>query len=262
MPLLLLKLVLTPILVGGASLAARRWGPAVGGWVVSLPLTSGPVLLFIALEHGPSFAADTSVGTLLGLGAIVAYCLGFIVGSERGPLAAIVAASLSYALAGVLLQLVAGWPFPLLVALVVLAIAGAITRLPETSGARSATPHPSWDLPARVIVGTTLVVALVSIAPLLGPVAAGIVTTFPVYVSVLAMFAFHHDGRPSALGVLRGLLVGLFGTVAFFVAVHALVVPAGIAPAFLVAIAATLAIQAVMLPRVLAATAGIDPEPV
>ena len=30
MPLLLLKLTLTPLLVGGASLAARRWGPAIG----------------------------------------------------------------------------------------------------------------------------------------------------------------------------------------------------------------------------------------
>ena len=43
MPVLALKLILTPLLIGGASLAARRWGPAIGGWLVSLPLTSGPV---------------------------------------------------------------------------------------------------------------------------------------------------------------------------------------------------------------------------
>ncbi len=33
MQLLALKLVLTPFLIGGPSLAARRWGPAVAGWL-------------------------------------------------------------------------------------------------------------------------------------------------------------------------------------------------------------------------------------
>ena len=51
METLLLKLVLTPALIAAASLAARRWGQAVGGWLVGLPLTSGPVAVFIALEH-------------------------------------------------------------------------------------------------------------------------------------------------------------------------------------------------------------------
>jgi hypothetical protein len=36
-PILALKLVLTPVLIGGASLAARRWGPAIGGLIVALP---------------------------------------------------------------------------------------------------------------------------------------------------------------------------------------------------------------------------------
>ncbi len=56
MGFLVLKLVLTPVLIGGASLGARRWGPTVGGWIVSLPLTSGPVVLFLALDRGPAFA--------------------------------------------------------------------------------------------------------------------------------------------------------------------------------------------------------------
>ena len=39
---LALKLTLTPILILTASLASRRWGQAIGGWLVSLPLTTGP----------------------------------------------------------------------------------------------------------------------------------------------------------------------------------------------------------------------------
>jgi hypothetical protein len=249
-PLLLLKLTLTPLLIGGASLAARRWGPAVAGWIVALPLTSGPVLFFVALDHGPAFAADAAVGTTLGLGAIVAYALGFVVASGRGPAAAIAAATASYVVAGFVLQAVAGWPYLLLAALVVLAILGAIRILPPSTGAPSTARHPSWDLPARIIVGTTLVVGLTTIAPLLGPTVSGIVTTFPVYVTVLATFAFLNDGRPAGIGVLRGALIGLPGTVAFYLPIHFLIVSAGIAPAFGLSIALTSVIGVAALPRV------------
>jgi hypothetical protein len=53
---LVLKLVLTPLLIGAASLAGRRWGPAIAGWLVGLPLTSAPVALFLALDLGIGFA--------------------------------------------------------------------------------------------------------------------------------------------------------------------------------------------------------------
>jgi len=246
-PLLLLKLTLTPLLVGGASLAARRWGPAVGGWLVSLPLTSGPILFFLALENGPAFAADVAVGTLLGLGAIVAYCLGYAAASARGPWVSIAAASVAYAAAGLAVGRLAGLPFALLVVLVVAAIAGALRVIPPPGSTRNEAPHPAWDLPVRIVVGTVLVLSLTAIAPLLGPVASGIMATFPVYVSVLAVFTQLRDGPRAATDVLRGLLTGLFGTAAFFVVLHVLLEPYGIAVAFTLAVAVTLAIAAVAL---------------
>ena len=58
--LLLAKVVLTPLFIAAVTLAGRRWGPAVGGWLAGLPLTSGPVSVFLALEQGPGFAARAS----------------------------------------------------------------------------------------------------------------------------------------------------------------------------------------------------------
>src|SRR5207247_8747661 len=54
---LALKLVLTPVLVGAASLAGPRWGSAVGGWLIGMPFTSGPIVSFLAPHPGPAFAA-------------------------------------------------------------------------------------------------------------------------------------------------------------------------------------------------------------
>jgi hypothetical protein len=77
MDTLALKLVLTPVLVGTASLAGRRWGPVVSGWFVGLPLTSGPIAFFLALNNGVAFAAATAVGTLAGAISQAAFCLAY-----------------------------------------------------------------------------------------------------------------------------------------------------------------------------------------
>ena len=54
------KLLLTPLLIGAVSLAGRRWGPSVSGWLVGLPLSSGPVVFFFALEQGNRFASTAA----------------------------------------------------------------------------------------------------------------------------------------------------------------------------------------------------------
>src|SRR2546427_5301266 len=66
--LLLAKVVLTPLFIAAVTLAGRRWGPAVGGWLAGLPLTSRPVSVFLTLEQGPGVAARAAVGTLAGPG--------------------------------------------------------------------------------------------------------------------------------------------------------------------------------------------------
>lgn len=80
MTILGLKLVLTPALIGGATLMQRRYGPRVGGLPVGLPLTSGPVALSLTLEHG----ARSAHATLLGLIAETAFCLTYAISPRRG----------------------------------------------------------------------------------------------------------------------------------------------------------------------------------
>jgi hypothetical protein len=260
-PLLLLKLALTPLIVGGASIASRRWGPAVGGWIVSLPLTSGPVLFFLALGSGPEFAADASTGTLLGMAGICGFSIGYLALSRHGAGPAFLLATGCYAAVALAVQPIVAWPFAVLVVLVVAAITVTVRVLPAPVGTRPAA-HPRWDLPARVVIGTTLVVGLTAVAPLLGPVTSGLVATFPVYVSILAVFEHLRTGRDGALSTLRGLMTGLYGTVSFYVAVHYLVVPYGIAVAFTVAVAAALLIGGLALRVLRASMTDVEPEPV
>lgn len=255
MPLLLLKLTLTPLIVGGASLAARHWGASVGGWIVALPLTSAPVVFFLALDQGPAFAATAATGTLAGLGILGGWSLAYVRACRRGPVAAVIAGTASFAALGLAVQPFLGLPFALLACLAVVAVAVALRLMPMARGERSAAPHPSWDLPARVIVGTTIVVTLTAVAPLLGAHLSGLVATYPVYVTVLAVFTQLREGPDGAVDVVRGLLMGLFGTIGFWVVVQPGLTLVGVVPAFLAGTVVAIGIQAFALRSIRAGTA-------
>ncbi len=244
---LLLKLILTPALVGAASLAGRRWGPAVSGSLVGLPLTSGPIVLFIALDHGVAFASATIPGILAGTASGALYCVVYAWVALRAPWpVAILTATLAFAAATAALREVI-LPLPALIIGLTLTLILALTLLPRPPLKRRDTTTPRWDLPARIVIATAFVVALTSLAPVLGPQVSGLLAPFPLFTTILAAFAHHFQGAPSAILVLRGVLLGLFGFTAFFLVVALLLQPAGLLIAFACAIAAAIALQTVSL---------------
>ena len=55
MIIFLIKLIAAPLLLALATLAARRWGTVLGGILIGLPLISGPISVFLAIENGAGF---------------------------------------------------------------------------------------------------------------------------------------------------------------------------------------------------------------
>jgi len=248
---LVLKLVLTPLLIAAASLAGRRWGPAVGGWFVGLPLTSGPIALFLALDHGAGFAAAASVGSLTGALAEAAFCLAYAAAARAGWPRALAAATVTFAVAAALLQRAALSPAAAAVCAFA-ALVLALALMPRRQASAPPPPPPAWDLPARMVITTALVLAITGAAATLGPRLSGVLATFPVYAAILTIFA-HRASAAAAVQVLRGLLLGLFAFAGFFVVLGALLEPLGVAIAFALAAAAALAIQGGSLALVVAA---------
>jgi hypothetical protein len=239
---IVLRLMLASGLILVASLASRRWGPAVGGWLVALPLTSGPIAFFLALDHGPGFAAATAIGSLVGILAEVAFCLTYAALAGRGWPHALLGGSLAFAALAAILQ-AAMLPFAALAAGAVMILVAGLAILRDRPQAVSAGASPRWDLPVRMTITAALVLLITSAAVRLGPRLSGLLAMFPVYVAILTIFA-HRRGPAPALQVLRGVLVGLFSGVGFFVALGGLIERLGVAGGFAVAIAVALAVQA------------------
>src|SRR5207248_6883735 len=246
---LLLKLIVTPVLIGAASLAGRRWGETLSGWFIGLPLTSGPVCWFLAIEQGTGFAAAAARGCLAGAAAEAGFCLAYAIAARKcGWICSLAAGTLAFATGAALFQ-IAHPPLWMLVLIVYAALTTALLLMPELATGRAAglPEPPAWDLPARMAIATALVLLLTEIAPLLGARLSGMLATYPLFGAVLAAFAHHQNGAAAAGRVLRGLLIGLFGFTGFFLCLALAIEPLGIMASFAAATALALSIQGVSL---------------
>jgi hypothetical protein len=245
--LLLIKVVAVPALILTVSVAARRWGPSVGGFIIGLPLTSGPVLVFLALEQGVGFASAAAVGTLLGVLPLASYCATYSMVSFREGWQVTMAASTTvYFLVAALLSFAGATPLLALAAAIV-AIAVALKIMPSGSGAVPNRVPPWWELPARMVAATSLVLLITEGASLLGSRWSGLLAPYPIYATVFAVFMQRYDGPDASAPFLRGVVVAALAAAAFFFTFASTVVALGILLAASLSLCATLAVEGSML---------------
>lgn len=251
--MLLAKLLLTPAIVVFATLAGRRFGRTASGWLIGLPLTSGPITAFFAVEHGRAFAARSAVGSLGGAIGEAAFCVAYAATSRRrGWPAAIAVGSLAFAAAATLMQslsLQAGArdvvPLALTAAACLVAALRLVPKVPPRDDPVRSTSR--WDVPARAVVATVFLLTLTGLATTLGAGLSGLIAVYPLYTVVLALFAHRQEGAGGAVQILRGLLVGLFSFVCFYAAVSLSLTELGAFRAFALALCVALTVQALSL---------------
>ena len=216
MSIFALKICLTPVLIAVATLIARRWGPSVGGWFVGLPLTSGPVLLFLALEQGPEFSALSAQGSLTGLFALTGFCLGYYK-CARGKnwLRASLGGLVAYAL---IMKAVSMIPFALLPEIVLLLVVQqtAVFVVGKPPFCPSVSASPWWDLPLRMCLAVSIVLAITTFATALGPMWSGLLAPFPAFVLIMSTFSMAQHGSAAAHQFMHGIITTIPACIAFF----------------------------------------------
>lgn len=248
MDLLLFKLAVSPLLVVGASMAVRRWGAIIGGFLVGLPLTSGPISVFLTLERGPAFAIQASSGSLAATAGQVAFCLSYCCLAHRGWRFALTGAALAFAVVASALThlaLPAAWLF----GVAMLAAAFALRLMPFEPAAANQSLYVWWDLPARVVLMAALIASVTLLAPTIGPRASGVLASFPFMAAILNVFAHRSAGAWAARQLMRGMTAGLFGFACFFYVVSIALSFSGTALAYTLATASALTLQWLALRR-------------
>jgi hypothetical protein len=248
MNIFVLKLILAPLIIGSASLAGRKWGSAVSGWLVGMPLTTGPVVFFVALSHDAAFAAKAALGVLSGGFSLVIYALAYAWIATRLPWSAAITGSLLlFSISTTLLQSASFPLLPLFFGILTVILLG-LRVMPKEGQVEANEEEPGpWDLPARILLGTGVILLLTGVAPLLGPRLTGLLATFPLYISILSIFEQRHRGPGAAAHVLRGLLYGMFAFAGFFLTLGLMLERAGIAASFITATLVALIVQGASL---------------
>jgi hypothetical protein len=238
--LTLLRLLLVPAAVWLASLAARRWGHAVSGYLGGLPLIGGPITLYLALDHGTDFAALSATLTLAAILGQAAHLLAFAHGARRlrWP-AALAVGWCSFALVAIVL---AGLPLTAQAALALAAagLALAWRFLPRPRGPATMPSVPAAELRLRLAAALALAAVILWGAAALGPVVSGVLLSVPITGSIMPPFALALYGSDAVARLTRGFVVGLCGFAAFFFTIAAGVVSLGTTIAFSAAIVAAL----------------------
>ncbi len=247
--LVALKLALVPALIAAVTLGGRRWGPRIGGWLNALPLVAGPVLLFLALEQGPVFAARAALATLTGLLGVAAFALAYGWAALRAPWwMSLVAGWVAFGALTVVLYALPWRPLSALTA----AVAGfALARLalPRPRRPVSRVPPPAWDLPVRMAAAVALVITVTGLAGRLGPRLSGALTPFPIATAILLGFTHAQEGAAGAIAFLRGFLPGMWSFALFCFVLALALVPLGREIAFVAALATHGAAHGVVLWR-------------
>lgn len=242
-PVLALKLTLVPLLIWLVTLAGRRWGPAVAGWLSAFPIVAGPILFVLTLEQGAEFAAAAAEGTLLAVVAILVFSVAHAWASARcGVAGSMVLALLAWGAAVTALQ---AWQPSLGAAFILVwcALLVAARLFPAVPPAAAAGAVRRSDLPWRMLAGAVLVLAVSTAAAQLGARLSGFLAMFPVMSTVLVGFAHAGRGRAEAVALLRGMVTGYFGFSFFCVVLAAQLHEGAVGSAFALALGCALAVH-------------------
>lgn len=267
---LLLKLLLVPVLIYAVTLAGRKWGPGVAGWMSAFPIVSGPILLTVTLEQGAGFAARAAEGTLLAVLAILAFSIVYAWAAQRfGMALSMLSALLAW---GVAVAGLKALPLPVeaCFVLVVLALLVSPRLFPPLrsgdaisglSAARPAGGAAASDLPWRMLAGAALVLAVSYGAAAIGARLSGFFAMFPVMSTVLVGFSHVRSGRAFAVALLRGMVYGYFAFATFCLVLSLQLRDGSVATAFAAAFACALAVQ-LAVKRLMAPAAPVRPAAV
>jgi hypothetical protein len=244
---LAIKLISVPIFILTISMVAHRWGPSVGGVVLGLPLTSGPILFFLTLEQGPSFAAAAALGTLIGLISLAASCIVFSWLSFRlGWVSSLIGCCVIFFTMTLILNFVS---IPSFISLLgVVAFLVLICRI-FPSGASGSISRESarWEIPARMLAATGLVLLITGAASILGPRLSGLLTPFPVYATVMSVFMLKSKGPQVSALFLRGVIIGCLSTSVFLFLIASFIVSLGLIAVFGLAVMVVVTMHSVLL---------------
>ena len=193
--LLVAKIAAAVTIVIAAARATERAGPFLGAMIATLPVSTGPVYVFLAMDHDAHFISESARMSVAGSTGTVAFIAAHAFASRRftTPLS-LATASLAWLGVALLLQL-RDLRFAEACALFALVFVVAIRGLRRFRVAAPLVPgvpvaRPRHDLALRAGLVACVVIATTIAGNVLGPAVTGVLATYPVVFTSLSNIHF------------------------------------------------------------------------
>ncbi len=224
-------------------MAARYWGPSVAGWLAGLPLVAGPILFFLAHEHGSAFASAAAASSLSAVFASVSFSLAYSHLAQRSSWAtALAVALLAWGVAAITLSfLPSNALVSLLVALATLLLAPSLFPVSHNPPGKHVVGP--IELVCRMVAGGALTLVVTMVSGAVGSGWSGLFAVFPVLTIVLAVFSHQWQGAAFVAALLRAMATGLYSFATFCFVLSVALPPLSISTAFLLAALAAVGVQ-------------------
>ena len=230
---LLLKMAITAAIVVTASLIAERTGPLLAAMVATLPVSAGPVYVFLALDHDAAFIAEAALGSMGSNMATTAFSLAYVMAAQR--LSTWLSLALAFCAWGPVLLFFKAASLPIVALLgIIVCLFPVCHRVvkPYLAARPAKAPRLAWyAIPLRAFFVAVLVGTVTSLSLRIGPQWSGFFATFPVVLSTLILFLQPRIGGPAAAAIIGSGILGLMGFGVALALVHLIARPLGVGPA-------------------------------
>lgn len=245
---LVIRMAVTAAFLIAATVTAERAGPLIGGLVATLPISAGPIYIFLAIDHDAAFIGASALGSMLSNAVNIFFALTYCLLAQKRSLVlslagAFVMWGLSIWLLGNQLQLGLWGTIAINVAAVGIAL-GVQKMLPHIHFPRMRTYWYDYILRAGLVA--LLVGVVVTLSHHIGPAASGNLAVFPIVLTSIAIILHPRVGGRAAATVLAHSAVGLGGFGLAMLALHLTAEPLGSVWALVVTLVVSVAVNVII----------------
>jgi hypothetical protein len=227
--MLAFKMATAAAVVVGCSLLAERSGPMIAAMIATLPISAGPVFVFLALDHDAAFIGQAALGGMTSNLANAGLSLAYVLLAQRfGTLACLVAALLAWTAVLFLLRTLEP-SFAVMIAATILVYGGLHRLFRPYLAARPKQPpgRPWYLIPMRAAFVATLAGSVTAASAHVGPAWSGSLAALPVVLSSMIAMLQPRIGGPATAAVIANGALALIGFGLALAAVHLTAVPLG-----------------------------------
>ncbi|HEY0235310.1 MAG TPA: hypothetical protein VGC86_09710 [Afipia sp.] len=223
-----LKMAVAAGFVVAATVVAERAGAFIGSLIVTLPVSTGPAYVFIALDHDSAFVARAALTSVYNNLPTALYTVVFIFMAQRfGALLSVALGLLVWLVATCILSTVS-WTLTLAVAANLVAVPIfflVVRRFREAPMPRL--PLRWFDLLIRAAIVGMLIAVVVTLSFTIGPERTGILASFPATFTSTMLILHRRVGGKATAAVMAHSLIGLLGFSLCMAVLHLAAVPVG-----------------------------------